>query len=94
MFLGSLYEQLEDKSKILLRKKVVGFEHGEESVTVHCEDGTSFKGDLVIGADGVHSKTRAEMQRIANEKEPGLMDGDLNREFLVPPNSQTSRSGA
>jgi hypothetical protein len=50
---------------------------------VRCEDGSVFIGDLVVGADGVHSRTRREMQRIGNEEEPGLMDGDLNSEFPV-----------
>jgi FAD dependent monooxygenase len=81
-FLENLYDQLEDKSKIVLKKKVVRFEHGEESVTVRCEDGSVFVGDVVVGADGVHSRTRKEMQRIANEREPGLMDGDLESELL------------
>jgi FAD dependent monooxygenase len=87
-----LYDQLEDKSRIVLNKKVMRFEHGEGSVTVRCEDGSVFVGDLVVGADGVHSRTRKEMQRIANEKEPGLMDGDLESESSLIPMTLTKRS--
>lgn len=81
MFLNSLYEQLEDKSKILLNKKVLSFEHGENEVKVMCQDGSVYVGDLVVGVDGVHSRTRQEMQRIAEEESPGLMKRDLNSKF-------------
>ncbi|CAG8959011.1 hypothetical protein HYFRA_00012170 [Hymenoscyphus fraxineus] len=79
MLLQSLYEQLEDKSKILVNKKVLSFEHGEDEVKVSCEDGSVYVGNLVVGVDGVHSRTRREMQRIAEEASPGLMAGDMNK---------------
>lgn len=79
VFLQSLYDQLEDKSRILLNKKVSTIEHGKDSVTVNCADGSQFTGDVVIGADGIHSRTRKEMQRYAEETGPkGLMDRDKN----------------
>ncbi|TLS21196.1 uncharacterized protein PpBr36_10630 [Pyricularia pennisetigena] len=34
-----------------------------ESVRVHCADGTVYTGDLVVGADGIHSKIRSEIWR-------------------------------
>ncbi|KAH8684733.1 hypothetical protein BGZ60DRAFT_398209 [Tricladium varicosporioides] len=76
-FLLSLHKQLEDKSKIHLKKKVVIFEHNENYVKVKCEDGSEFFGDIVVGTDGIHSKTRQEMQRFAEETgPPGMMDKD------------------
>jgi Flavin containing amine oxidoreductase len=82
-FLGSLYEQLEDKSRILLEKKVVDIKHGKDGVAVRCQDGSEFRGDLVIGADGIHSRTRVEMQRLAEEMGPkGLMDRDKSSKSL------------
>ncbi|KAH8601151.1 monooxygenase [Bisporella sp. PMI_857] len=69
-FLQSLYDQLEDKSGILLNKKVVHVEHSKDSVTVVCADGSHYTGDIVIGADGIHSKIRHEMQRIAEKTNP------------------------
>ncbi|KAH7018073.1 uncharacterized protein B0I36DRAFT_435462 [Microdochium trichocladiopsis] len=39
-------------------KKAARIEEGDDGVTVHFEDGTSAAGDVVVGADGVHSITR------------------------------------
>lgn len=78
-FLRSLYEQLDDlsKSKILLNKKLVKVEHRDNGISVQCADGTEFEGDFVVGADGIHSRVRLEMQRIArNIGPPGLLDRD------------------
>lgn len=81
-FLGSLYEQLEDKSRILLEKKVVEINHEGDGVVVRCQDGSEFRGDLVIGADGIHSRARVEMQRFAEEMGPkGLMDRDKSSKW-------------
>ncbi|KAF4637218.1 hypothetical protein G7Y89_g864 [Cudoniella acicularis] len=76
-FLQRLFEQLEDKSKVHLNKKVVSFNHDKEHVRVQCYDGSEFVGDIVVGADGIHSRTRQEMQRFAEEAGPqGMMDKD------------------
>lgn len=36
-------------------------DHLPEKVVVHCEDNTTFEGDLVVGADGVRSTIRYQM---------------------------------
>ncbi|KAI0886285.1 uncharacterized protein GGS22DRAFT_160462 [Annulohypoxylon maeteangense] len=38
-----------------------------EGVRVHLKDGATVEGSLVIGADGVHSKTRKLMQKLARD---------------------------
>lgn len=75
-FLKSMYEQLKDKSKIQLKKKVVGFKHERASVKVLCADGTEINGSIVVGADGIHSKVREEMQREGEASGSGLMAED------------------
>ncbi|KAH6714093.1 hypothetical protein BKA61DRAFT_607191 [Leptodontidium sp. MPI-SDFR-AT-0119] len=79
IFLRSLYDQLRDKSKVKTGKRVSSIQHGENSVTAICQDGSEYAGDIVIGADGIHSRTRQEMQRFAEETgPPGIMDRDKN----------------
>ncbi|MDB5953829.1 FAD-dependent monooxygenase [Ramlibacter sp.] len=43
---------------LVLGAKVAGFESSESGVTLALEDGRSFSGDLLVGADGVHSRVR------------------------------------
>lgn len=42
-------------------KRLVAYEQDSGSVTVRFEDGTHATGDLVIGADGIHSRVRRQM---------------------------------
>jgi hypothetical protein len=84
MFLNSLYEQLEDREKVLLNKKVMAIVHERDCVRVKCADGTEFEGSIVIGADGIHSRTRQEMQKLAeDEGPPGIMDKDKNSKCIL-----------
>jgi 2-polyprenyl-6-methoxyphenol hydroxylase-like FAD-dependent oxidoreductase len=72
----TLYDHLEDKSKVLLNKNVVAVEHSTGGVKVKCEDGSSYDGHVLVGADGVSSKTRHEMWRLAGSTEAGLVSED------------------
>ncbi|KAE8141387.1 hypothetical protein BDV38DRAFT_279285 [Aspergillus pseudotamarii] len=44
--------------RIHLSKTVVSAEASHDKVTLHFVDGTSAQGDILIGADGIHSKVR------------------------------------
>ncbi|GIC91334.1 FAD-dependent monooxygenase pyr5 [Aspergillus udagawae] len=68
-----LYRSLSDDGKILTSRRVTQIQHYETHVTVQVEDGSCFDGDIVVGADGVHSKVREEMWRLMNLMEPGCM---------------------
>ncbi|PGH10930.1 hypothetical protein AJ79_05176 [Helicocarpus griseus UAMH5409] len=66
--LGVLYDHLTDKSKVLTKKGLKKVEIEDNGVRVTTEDGELFTGDILVGADGVHSKVRQEMLRLS---EPG-----------------------
>lgn len=66
-----------------------------DSASVVTEDGSVFRGDLIVGADGVHSRIRSEMWRLADELYPGMItpqerksrqqkDPTLESEFVRP----------
>ncbi|RYN26005.1 hypothetical protein AA0112_g8345 [Alternaria arborescens] len=62
-----LYNNLKSKERVLTNKRVCSVEHESEGVKVYTKDGSTYTGDFVVGADGVHSAVRQEMWRIADE---------------------------
>ncbi|KAI9746304.1 MAG: hypothetical protein M1818_000015 [Claussenomyces sp. TS43310] len=73
-----LAECAPDKSKIQTSKRVNRIEHSDSGVTVFCEDGSSFEGDVVAGADGIHSAVVSQMRQHIEKQAPGLVDKDIN----------------
>ncbi|PYI07022.1 FAD/NAD(P)-binding domain-containing protein [Aspergillus sclerotiicarbonarius CBS 121057] len=64
LLLKILYDHLgAHQERVHLNKKVIRVEHLPDRAVVHCEDGSVFDADLVIGADGVRSTVLQEMRR-------------------------------
>lgn len=80
-----LYEKLPAEvreERLYTGCKVCGVELDEEGVTVRCEDGRVERGSMVLGVDGVHSKTRGLMRELilaSREKE-----GDDDKACIPP----------
>lgn len=68
-----LYDNLPDKSTIKLGKCVERIEHTKAGVRVVLTDGTVEEGDMVVGADGVHSIVRPQMWDYASKFEPSTI---------------------
>ncbi|GKT52250.1 FAD-dependent monooxygenase sdnN [Colletotrichum spaethianum] len=68
----ALYDNLPEtaKARYFTGKKLASITPTESGVVVACDDGSSYSGSIVIGADGVHSMTRREMRRLAIEEDP------------------------
>lgn len=68
----TVYNLLPDiaKDKVLTNKRLSNIETKENGVEVTCADGSIYHGSIVIGADGVHSKTRHLMRDIALKSNP------------------------
>ncbi|KUL87825.1 hypothetical protein ZTR_03138 [Talaromyces verruculosus] len=58
------------KVKVLTNKKLTDITITENGVTVACADGSIHHGSIVIGADGVYSKTRQIMRDLALKENP------------------------
>ncbi|KFA45737.1 hypothetical protein S40293_09453 [Stachybotrys chartarum IBT 40293] len=80
--LQMLYDQVQSKDRIQLNSRVNTIELHNDSVSVQTTDGKSFVGDILVGADGVHSTVRNEMHRLAAETEPSYFPA--HEEDLVP----------
>ncbi|KAH8659806.1 hypothetical protein BX600DRAFT_466782 [Xylariales sp. PMI_506] len=77
----SLYDALVKKSNVLTGKRAKAYmEHSENEITVLTEDGETYDGNLLVGADGVHSTVRNLMaQTIAKD------NGDMLHDEQVDP---------
>ncbi|KAK1654616.1 hypothetical protein BDP81DRAFT_478104 [Colletotrichum phormii] len=85
MLLQTLYDNLKYKDNVLPNKRVVGIETTESGVTVYTKDGSTYRGDILVGADGVHSIAREEMWRIGEISRPEIFrqGEDTNKSAYV-----------
>ncbi|KAJ6167063.1 hypothetical protein N7470_002510 [Penicillium chermesinum] len=67
-----IWDGLKDKSKVITATSLVKITCDADGVTAEASDGQVFHGDIIIGADGVHSRVQQEMQRIAAADRPGF----------------------
>jgi 2-polyprenyl-6-methoxyphenol hydroxylase-like FAD-dependent oxidoreductase len=77
-----LYDNLESKEKVLTGKRVEEVLTAVNGVLIKLKGGETIAGDILIGADGVHSTVRKEMWRLASKSRPGYF----------PENEQSSES--
>ncbi|KAF2141586.1 uncharacterized protein K452DRAFT_271195 [Aplosporella prunicola CBS 121167] len=71
MALEIFYNHINAKSKVLLHKQVVKVNTLEKGIEVATQDDSIYSGDMLVGANGVHSAVRQEMWRLGNELSPG-----------------------
>ncbi|KAL4953560.1 hypothetical protein BDW69DRAFT_165055 [Aspergillus filifer] len=78
MLLQVLYDRIADKGKLLTGKRVETVVHSEDGVEVRTTDGSVYYGDIVVGADGAHSRVRLEIASRAKELGLGAEYDDGN----------------
>ncbi|KAG4259131.1 hypothetical protein FPRO04_07436 [Fusarium proliferatum] len=83
MLLQVLYKNLKHKDRVLTKKRVTRVELVEGGVQAYTQDGSVYEGDIVVGADGIHSAVRDEMWRLGKEQSPGYFPEDENSRVPV-----------
>ncbi|KAH7128858.1 hypothetical protein EDB81DRAFT_906532 [Dactylonectria macrodidyma] len=78
MLLQILYKNLKHKDRVLTKKRVSRLEPTKNGVQAYTQDGSMYEGDIVVGADGIHSAVRDEMWRLGKEQSPGYFPEDEN----------------
>ena len=79
-----LYDHLEEaKDSVLTNKKVTKVETFDTHIVAHCADGSSYEGDLIVGADGVRSVVREHMWNYM-ESHDLKEEATKERERMIP----------
>lgn len=73
-----LFDFLPNKSRVHLSKRVTKIDHSQSGVTVYCKDGSRYEGDIIVGADGVHSTVKSFMLQQIELSRPGTTEKDRN----------------
>ncbi|OBS27896.1 hypothetical protein FPOA_01838 [Fusarium poae] len=71
-----LYNNLRSKDSIHPGQAVKSVSELDNGIEVTTDKGKVFKGDILVGADGIYSTVRKEMWRIGNEASPGYFPHD------------------
>ncbi|KAF9971233.1 hypothetical protein BGZ73_005851 [Actinomortierella ambigua] len=66
-----------NKEKLLWSKKILSAEQDSEGVSVTCADGSVYKGDILVGADGAYSTIREYMYRQMQSEGATIPEADL-----------------
>lgn len=79
-----LYQRYPDHSKIRLEEKVTAVETSDSGATVTTSNGSVYQGDLIVGADGVHSIVRQEIWRASKKLSSGTTVAQENYSESTP----------
>ncbi|KAI1432416.1 hypothetical protein GGR50DRAFT_688958 [Xylaria sp. CBS 124048] len=74
--LKALYENLGQKEKVFVNKRFSHLEAQEKGIRAFMRDGSSYDGDILIGADGMHSAVRKAMHKLGKSMSPGSFAAD------------------
>ncbi|KAF9926501.1 hypothetical protein FBU30_003940 [Linnemannia zychae] len=74
MMYNLIYRQI-PKDRIHLGTKILSTDQDDNSVRIQCKDGTEYKGDILVGADGAYSTVRRNMYAVF-KKEGNLPPSD------------------
>lgn len=73
VFVEMLYNRLPDKSRVVTGKCATSIQHTNDGIQVFTADGGVEAGDILVGADEVHSTSRQFMWQHVNTLKPGAI---------------------
>ena len=71
-------------SAVKLGKEFVSYEEHDKGITITCADGTQAHGDVLVGADGIHSRVCSQL----HGNTPARFTGNVAWRFVVPATPQ------
>lgn len=83
ILLEILHSHIKNKNKITTNQKITRIDHVGDKVQLSTNEGRAFGADIAVGADGIHSRVRGEMWRIASKEDPSIFGPDPGRGKLV-----------
>ncbi|KAF2259027.1 monooxygenase FAD-binding protein-like protein [Lojkania enalia] len=85
---GKLRSWLMTNVSVQWGKQFVRYEEDASGVTAYFQDGSQFHGDIIVGADGIHSRVRAQL---VPEVHPGFLPMGVICGELEAPKEQYER---
>lgn len=70
--LRTLYQHIQFKDRLRTGTAVVSYAQEANRVSVQASDGLTYHGDILIGADGIHSRVRQIMSEEVRTQNPKL----------------------
>lgn len=83
MVIQVLYDTIQDKSKVLTSKRVTAVENMDTSIMVTTRDGSTYSGDILVGADGIHSTVRQQMLLAARLEANTIYSEENGKRLIV-----------
>ncbi|KAF9410568.1 hypothetical protein BGZ76_005500, partial [Entomortierella beljakovae] len=83
---SGLYELLVARlntANVISGKKILSYEENESGVNLCCSDNSIYSGDILVGADGVHSKVRKSLYSILESNKKNVIP-KLDKEPMRP----------
>lgn len=77
-----IYNHIQNKDRIHSRTAVSDYEETEDDITITTEDGKSYQGSILVGADGIHSHIRKVMAEKLCSTNPAVAQDLLEGTFV------------
>ncbi|KAL1879477.1 hypothetical protein Plec18167_003934 [Paecilomyces lecythidis] len=82
ILLKAIYNRIQNKPKVHSHAAVTGYQQEADGITVTVSNGTVYQGDILVGADGIHSHVRTLLSKNIGETNETLSK-EINNTFVI-----------